>query len=140
MCEKQNQRRKTGYHTSASLEEKFFASCQTSQGTSQFKRTNGKTKKKHHARLPAQVPASSVSRSPGGNNRQERLNAVSGREAGNIEQTTAKANMGTRRNKKNRTVFRNVWRQKGNGASGVLSTLLHRTLGKTDVEASVNNA
>ena len=35
-------------------------------------RTNEKTKKKQHARLPAQVPASSVSRSPGGNNRQER--------------------------------------------------------------------
>ena len=41
-------------------------------------KNNGKTKKKQHARLPAQVPASSVSKSPGGNYRQERKDAVSG--------------------------------------------------------------
>ena len=36
--------------------------------------------KKKHARLPAQMPASRVSRNPGGNNRQERMDAVPGRE------------------------------------------------------------
>ena len=84
MCEKTEpaKKKKTGYHTSASLEDKFLASCQTSQCTSRFKRTNGKTKKKHHARLPAQVPTSSVSRNPGGNNRWERNDAVSGQDDG----------------------------------------------------------
>ena len=38
------------------------------------------TEKRKHARLPAQTPASHVSKNPGGNNRQERINAVSGRE------------------------------------------------------------
>ena len=41
---------------------------------------------KKHARLPAQMPASRVSKNPGGNNRQERMDAVSGRE--DREQTT----------------------------------------------------
>ena len=36
--------------------------------------------KKKHARLPVQMPASPVSMDPGGNNRQERMDAVSGRE------------------------------------------------------------
>ena len=36
--------------------------------------------KKKHARLPAQMPASRVSRNPVGNNRQERMDAVSGQE------------------------------------------------------------
>ena len=37
-------------------------------------------KNKKHARPPAQMPASRVSRIPGGNNRQERMDALSGRE------------------------------------------------------------
>ena len=36
--------------------------------------------KKKHARLPAQMPASRVSKNPGGNNGQEWMDAVSGRE------------------------------------------------------------
>ena len=36
--------------------------------------------KQKHARLPAQMPASRVSRNPGGNNRQEQMDAVSGQE------------------------------------------------------------
>ena len=82
MCVKHKITKKTGPRTSTSLEEKFLASCQNSQDTSLLKRTNGTTKKKHHARLPAQEPASSVSKSPGGNNRQERKDAVSGQEDG----------------------------------------------------------
>ena len=39
--------------------------------------------KKKHARLPAQMPASRVPKKPGGNNRQERKDAVSGRQDGN---------------------------------------------------------
>ena len=44
---------------------------------------NGGKIKEDNARLLAQMPASSVSRKPGGNNRQERKDAVSGREDGN---------------------------------------------------------
>ena len=40
------------------------------------------TEKKKHARHPAQMPAFRVSRNLGGNNRQERIDAVSGREDG----------------------------------------------------------
>ena len=39
--------------------------------------------KEDHARLPAQVPASRVPSNPGGNNRQERKDAVSGLKDGN---------------------------------------------------------
>ena len=39
--------------------------------------------KEDHARLPAQMPASRVLRNPGGNDRQERMDAVSGLEDGN---------------------------------------------------------
>ena len=42
-------------------------------------------KREKHARLPAQVPASRVSRKPRGNERQERKDAVSGQEDGNQE-------------------------------------------------------
>ena len=38
------------------------------------------TEKKKQARVPAQTPASRVSKNPGGNKRQERMDAVSGRE------------------------------------------------------------
>ena len=44
---------------------------------------NGGKIKEDNARLLAQMPASHVSRKPGGNNRQERKDAVSGREDGN---------------------------------------------------------
>ena len=44
---------------------------------------NDEKEKDDHARLPAQVPASRVSRNPGGNNRQERMDAVSGQKDGN---------------------------------------------------------
>ena len=39
-----------------------------------------KTEKKTRARLPAQLPASRVSRNPNGNYRLERVDAVSGQE------------------------------------------------------------
>ena len=42
-----------------------------------------KKEKEDHARLPAQMPASRVPRNPGGNNRQERKDAVSGQKDGN---------------------------------------------------------
>ena len=47
---------------------------------------NEKTK---HARLPAQMPASRVSKNPCGNDRQEQMDAVSRLTDGNIEQTDA---------------------------------------------------
>ena len=46
-------------------------------------RTNEEKEKEDHARLPAQMPASRVSRNPGGNNRQERKDAMSGQKDGN---------------------------------------------------------
>ena len=42
-------------------------------------------RREKHTRLPAQVPASRVSKNPGGNERQEREDAVSGPEDGNQE-------------------------------------------------------
>ena len=59
------------------------------------------------------------------------------KKTGNIEQTTANANMGTRNKKKQYSLPQRV-EAKSNGASGVLRTLLHRT--QDDVEVSVNNA
>ena len=46
-------------------------------------RTIEENEKKKHARLPAQMPASRVSRNPSGNYRQERMDAVSGLQDGN---------------------------------------------------------
>ena len=80
------------------------------------KEQSSRRRKKQHARLLAQVPASSVSRSPGGNNRQERKDAVSGRE-GNIEKTTAWANKSTSRKKQ--YSFPKRAEVKGTSASGV---------------------
>ena len=68
--------------TSTSLERTFLTSCQTSQGTLRLKRTTEKTQKKQHPRLLAKMPASSVSGNPGGNYKQERNDAVSGRQDG----------------------------------------------------------
>ena len=42
-------------------------------------------RREKHARLPAQVPAFRVSKKPGGNERQERKDAVSGQEDKNHE-------------------------------------------------------
>ena len=82
----------------------------THKAPSQFKGTNGKTKKKHHARLPAQVPAFSVSRSPSGNNRHDRKDKVSAKKTGNIPEDYRE---GKRKHKKeNSAVLRNVWKQK----------------------------
>ena len=49
---------------------------------------NKENEKEDRARLPAQVPSSRVLRNPGGNDKQERMDAVSGPTDGNIEQTT----------------------------------------------------
>ena len=103
MCEKNKITKKTGPRTSISLEEKFLASCQNSQGTSWFKRSE-KTKKKQHARLPAQVPASSVSKSPGGNERQERKDAVTGQNDGKHQADNRVGKTGARGGKRRRTV------------------------------------
>ena len=75
-----------------------------------LQKTNEKTKKKQHARFPEQVPASSVSRSPGGNNRQER----EGRSARpRRRETSSRQPRGQNRStwRKKSAVFRNVWRQ-----------------------------
>ena len=60
--------------------------------------------KKQHARLPAPVPASSVSRSLGGNNRQERKDAVSGQEDGKHQADYRVGKTGARGVKRRRTV------------------------------------
>ena len=93
--------KKTGPHTSTSLKKKFLACCQNSQGTSWL------AKKKQHARLPAQVPASSVS-SPGGNNRQERKDAVSDPEDGKHQADYRVGTTGATGVKRRRTVQTSV--------------------------------
>ena len=118
----------------ASLEEKFLASCQNSRGTSQFKRTNGETKKKHHARLPAQVPASSVSKSPGGNKGQERKDAVPG-------QDNREGNRGHKGKKKRKTVQSSITcRSKRQWRLGSFEHVVPSHAWQNDVKASVNNA
>ena len=51
-------------------------------------------KEKHHVQLPAQVPASSASENPSGNNRQERKDAVSGQESGKQREDARQGNRG----------------------------------------------
>ena len=72
------------FHISTSREETFLVSFQKPLDKCyHVQRPIEKTEKKGvHARLLAQLPASSVSRNPGGNNRQERNDAVSGQEDG----------------------------------------------------------
>ena len=78
--------------------------------TSPSKKTRGKTKKKYHAQLPAQVPTSSVANislwhRKTGAKRQAK-------ETGTIEKKVAEASVGTGEGRKNSAVFHNVWRQK----------------------------
>ena len=119
---------------SASLEEKFLASCQVHRG---FKRTNEKTKKKHHARLPAQVAASSVSRSPGGKNRQERKDAVSGQEDEKHREDYREGKQKHMKEKQcrlpQRTVAKRQW------CLGSLEPIVPSYVWQNDVKDSVNN-
>ena len=82
-------------------------------------KNNEKTKKKHHARLPAQVPASSVSKSPDGNNRQERKDAVSGQEDGKSD-NRLEQDRSTRKQHEKYSLPQRVG-EKGNGALGAES-------------------
>ena len=67
-------------------------------------KNNEKTKKKQHARLPAQMPASGVSRSPGGNNRQERKDGMSSQKDGKHQADSRAGKTGARRRKRRVTI------------------------------------
>ena len=67
-------------------------------------KNNGKTKKKQHARLPAKVPASSVSKSPGGNTDRSGRTQCQAKKTGNIKQTNRVGKTEARGGKRRRTV------------------------------------
>ena len=67
-------------------------------------KNNGKTKKKQHARLPAQKPASNVSKSPGGNTDRSGRDAVSGQEDEKHQAGNRVGKTGARGGKRRRTV------------------------------------
>ena len=94
-CVRNRTTKKTGPHTSTSLEEKFLASCQNSQCTSWFKRTNGRTNRKHHARLPAQCQPPACQRVPVATIDRSRRTQCQTKKTGNIEKTTAWAHKST---------------------------------------------
>ena len=98
-------------------------------------RTNVETKKKHHARLPAQVPASSVSKNPGGNSTLERKDAVSGQEDGKHREDTREGNRRHKRdlNRKRKTV-------QSSATCGSFEHVVPSHAWQNDVKSSVNNA
>ena len=140
MCEKRTGEEKQDTSRPQPLKRNSSQADRNSHGTSQLKRTNGKTKKKHHARLPAQVPASSVSRNPGGNNRQERKDAVSGQEDGKHREDyrEGKHENGYKREKEKYSLPQRV-EAKGNGAVGSFEHIDPSHAWQNDVKASVNN-
>ena len=74
-----------GHHISTTHEETFLDGCLNDLAKINRSRKLEEKEKGEHARLPVQVPASRVSKNPGGNNRQERKDAVSGQEHGKQE-------------------------------------------------------
>ena len=70
-------------HNSTSLEEKLLAGCLRPPSTCHHMQNKSRRRNEDNARLLAQMPASRVPRKPGGNNRQERKDAVSHRKDGN---------------------------------------------------------
>ena len=75
------------------------------------------------------MPASSMSKSPGGNEGQERKDAVSGQEDGKHREDYRVGKQEHMKEKQCSLPQRAE--AKGNGALGVKSTLIHRTCGKT---------
>ena len=69
----------------------------------------GQNEKRKHARLPAQTPASGVSKNPGGNKRQERMDAVSGREDGKHRADNAWARQQKKKEEQTFKETRNTW-------------------------------
>ena len=90
---------------SATLEETFLEGCLKTTGHMPPRAEPiEETEKEKHARLPAQTPASRVSKNPGGNNRQERMNAVRPRG----QETSSRQRVGKTTKKKRRaTLHRN---------------------------------
>ena len=72
-----------GHHISTTHEETVLDGCLNDLAKINKSRQIEEKEKGKHARLPAQVPASRVPKKPGGNERQERKDAVSGQEDGN---------------------------------------------------------
>ena len=70
-------------HISVPLEEKLLTICLRPPGTCHHMQNQSRRRNEDNARLLAQMPASRVPKTPGGNNRQERKDAVSGRKDGN---------------------------------------------------------
>ena len=77
-CVRNKITKKTRPHTSTSLKRNSSQAVRTDKAHRGSREQMGT----QHVRLPSQMPASSVSKSPGGNNRQERKNAVSSQEDG----------------------------------------------------------
>ena len=110
MCEKQNRRRKTGHNTSASLEEKFLASCQNSEGTIAVQRNEWEDEEE--APRAASCASASLQRV-----KESKWQQQTRSEGRSVSQEDGKHpedyREGKRKHKKeNSAVLRNVWRQK----------------------------
>ena len=103
MCGKPKLRRKQDFIRPHLLKRNSSQAVRTHKAHRGSK-NNGKTKKKQHARIPAQVPASSVTRNPGGNNRQEWKDAVSGQKDGTHQADNRVCKTGARGGKRRTTV------------------------------------
>ena len=124
MCKKQgkeervknNLTRLQDLHISATLEEKFLVGCLKPPGTYHHVQNQSR----RHAQLPAQLPASRVSRNPGGSYRQERMDAVSGHEDGRQrahKRVSTKSQRGKAREKFNRETM-SIMAKQCEGLSG----------------------
>ena len=104
-------------------------------------KNNEKTKKKQHARLPAQMPVSGVSRSPGGNNRQERKDAMSSQKRRDTSSRQSRGQDKKRGRKKERdnTGLPQRVGAKGHGGLGSEEPSVPSYAWQNDVEASVDN-
>ena len=91
---------------SNAFEETFLTGSLKPPGTAIRCRIKRRKKEEEHARLPAQMSGSRVSRNPGGNNRQERMDAVSGLKDGKHRADNAWARQPRQKNKESTRVLR----------------------------------
>ena len=129
MCEKNKITKKTGPHTSTSLEEKFLASCHKEHDGS--KEQVGRRRRSNTRGFLRKCQPPACQRVPVATTDRSGRTQCQDKKTRNIKQTTAWANRSTRRKKKKIVQTTATCGDKGNGALGVKSPLFHRTCDKT---------
>ena len=130
MCEKQNYEG-SRIHTSTSLEGTLLASCQNHKAHCDSKEQMGRRSRSNTRGFLRKCQPPACQGIPGGNNRQERNDAVSGQEDGKRREDYCGGQDRSTKMTEGGYVLPQRAGAKGKGALGVKSPLFHHTCGKT---------